>query len=100
MIQLSKHLSDISAVCQANDAKRLEMFGSWAREDHTSESDVDFIVEFNDPLRPGLFDRFLVLRSALEEILGKNVDLVEHSSVQNPVLASRINEDKEVVYAA
>jgi predicted nucleotidyltransferase len=63
-------------------------------------SDVDFLVEFNEPLRPGIFDRFLALRNSLERITGCRVDLVECSSIQNPVLRQRIDEDRRLVYAA
>ena len=93
-------LSDISAACRANDVKRLELFGSRARNDVSADSDADFLVEFNDPLRPGVFDRFLALHGALEKIFGCRIDLIESSSVQNPILRKHIDEDKKLVYAA
>jgi predicted nucleotidyltransferase len=96
---VSKKL-EIAAACRANDVKRLELFGSQARSDATPSSDADFLVEFNDPLRPGVFDRYLALRDALMAIVGRSVDLVEVSSVQNPVLKRRIDESRSLLYAA
>jgi len=52
--------------------KALFLFGSVARDEATSESDVDFLVEFNHPV--GLFT-LLGLQSFLEELLGCSVDL-------------------------
>jgi hypothetical protein len=100
MVSFAEKLPDIAELCRANDVKRLELFGSRARADATPESDADFVVEFNDPLRAGVFDRFLVLHNALERILDCRVDLVEDSSIQNPVLRQRIDESRKLVYAA
>jgi len=90
----------IAAVCQANGVKRLEMFGSFSRGDLMRESDVDFIVEFADPLRAGVFDRYLTVRQELESIFGRNVDLVEKSAIQNPILQREIAKDRILVYAS
>jgi predicted nucleotidyltransferase len=100
MISISDKQHEIAAACRANDVKRLELFGSRARNEATAMSDVDLLVEFNDPRRAGVFDRFLTLRERLEEILNCRVDLVETSSVQNPILRRRIEQDKRTIYAA
>jgi predicted nucleotidyltransferase len=93
-------LPEIVLACQSNGVKRLELFGSRARADSLPNSDVDLLVEFKEPLQAGLFDRFLALREALERILACNVDLVEYSAIQNPILRKRIEQDKKTLYAA
>jgi hypothetical protein len=98
MVAFADKLPVIASVCRENDVKRLDLFGSRARQDETATSDADFVVEFNDPLRPGVFDRFLDLQMRLEEILGCSVDLVEESSIVNPILRRRIDESKTVVF--
>jgi hypothetical protein len=100
MVSFAEKLPDIAAICRTNDVKRLELFGSRARADATPDSDADFIVEFNDPLRAGVFDRFLALHDALELVLDCRVDLIENSSIQNPVLRRLIDESRTLVYAA
>jgi predicted nucleotidyltransferase len=92
--------AEIAEACRENDVKRLELFGSRARADATSESDADFLVEFNDPLRAGLLDRFLALRERLQQIVGCRVDLVEISAIENPVLRQRVDESRKLIYAA
>ena len=96
---VADRLSEIAAACRANDVKRLDLFASRSRADATPTSDADFLVEFSDPLRAGLLDRFLTLRESLQRILACEVDLVEYSSVENPVLRKRIEKDKKTVYA-
>jgi len=48
------------------------LFGSVARDEATSKSDVDLIVEFENPI--GLLD-FIDLQQNLESVLGCKVDL-------------------------
>ncbi|MFP4297370.1 MAG: nucleotidyltransferase family protein [Spirulinaceae cyanobacterium] len=52
--------------------KALFLFGSVARNEANSNSDVDFLVEFNRPV--GLFT-LLGLKSFLEELLSCSVDI-------------------------
>ena len=52
--------------------KSLDLFGSVARDEAGSESDVDLLVEFSSPV--GLF-QFSRVRLYLENILGCSVDL-------------------------
>ena len=51
---------------------RLCLFGSFAREEQTADSDVDLMVEFNGRMGSKFFD----LADELEARLGIKVDLV------------------------
>ena len=57
---------------QALGVKSLELFGSVARNEARPDSDVDFLVEFDQP--GGLF-QLLRVQYYLEDILGCSVDL-------------------------
>jgi len=59
--------------CRRNHIRRLAFFGSVLRDDFTSESDVDVLVEFEPGTRVGL--RFFGMERELSEILGRKVDL-------------------------
>jgi hypothetical protein len=59
--------------------KSLELFGSIARNEATSTSDADFLVEFST--EAGLFELFRV-QHYLEEILGCEVDLGTKDSLR------------------
>ncbi|AFZ59844.1 nucleotidyltransferase [Anabaena cylindrica FACHB-243] len=52
--------------------KSLNLFGSVARDEARPDSDVDFLVDFNQP--GGLF-QLLQVQYYLEDILGCSVDL-------------------------
>jgi len=64
--------------------EKMAIFGSFARDDQTKESDVDILVHLGKPL--GL--DFIELACYLEEVLDKEVDLTTSShlkrSIENP----------------
>jgi hypothetical protein len=59
--------------------KSLELFGSVARDQATSDSDADFLVEFST--EAGLFELFRV-KHFLEDVLGCAVDLGTKDSLR------------------
>jgi predicted nucleotidyltransferase len=68
--------------------KSLALFGSYSRNEQTAESDVDLLVEFNEPV--GI--EFIDLLLEIEAILDKPVDLVTKKSVR-PRLKAYIEKD-------
>src|SRR5512145_831237 len=66
--------------------KSLLLFGSVARNEATSASDVDLLVEFNRPV--GYFGLF-ALQDYLEDLLGCPVDLGTPESLK-PYLRERV----------
>lgn len=65
---------EIRRFCERNKIRRLSLFGSVLRDDFTSESDVDVLVEFEPDARVGLI-RLAGLELELGKILGRKVDL-------------------------
>ena len=58
----------------------LAIFGSYAREEATSQSDLDLLVEFSDKI--GM--RFIDLAGELENITQLKVDLVSKRGIKKP----------------
>jgi len=58
---------------------RLSLFGSVVRDQAGPASDIDLLVEFAHPV--GYFE-FLDLKAYLEEILGREVDLVPRNALK------------------
>jgi len=67
---LRQHLSELR---QRYGVKSLALFGSVARNEASTASDVDLLVDFETP--PG-FDGYMALKFRLEDVLGCRVDLV------------------------
>jgi predicted nucleotidyltransferase len=66
-------------------ARRLGLFGSFARNEAQPDSDVDLLVD----LDRHTFDRYMDLKLYLEDLLGRRVDLVL-SDLIKPALRIRI----------
>ena len=68
------------------------VFGSFARDEARSDSDVDIVFETNEP---NLF-RTARMKQDLEELLGRSVDVLQLRGLTNTRLKARI--EKEAVY--
>ncbi len=69
--------------------KSMELFGSVARDEARSDSDVDLLVEFSEPV--GLF-HFIGLKQYLESVLGCPVDLGTVDSLKPQLKESVMRE--------
>ncbi len=86
---LAEHKEELR---QKYKVKEIGIFGSFARGEQKKRSDVDILVEFDEPV--GLFE-FMDLEEYLGKLLGLKVDLVSKGA-----LKPRIGEYilKEVIY--
>ena len=71
------------------------LFGSFARDEETSLSDVDIIVLLDHSQPIGL--RFFSMWNDLERLLDRKVDLVEDGELL-PFAAETANRDKRLIY--
>jgi len=71
--------------------KRIGLFGSCARDEVAGESDIDLLVEFENPT----FDHYMDLKFFLEELFETQVDLVMADTLK-PRLKPYIA--REVIY--
>jgi len=85
---LAQHKSEL---VQKYHLRQLGVFGSYARKDKTAQSDIDLLVEFEEPI--GL--EFVTLAEELEKLLGIRVDLVSINAIK-PKMRKIIMKD--IVY--
>ncbi len=98
-ISTKKSLDVIGKISQCRDqfandfmVQRIGVFGSFARNNPDDESDVDILVEMEEPT----FDRYMDLKFQLEELLDRPVDLVLADTIKSrlkPII------EREVIYA-
>ncbi len=84
--EILKRIKEHKEAIKSFGAKRLTLFGSYARNQAHEDSDIDFLVEFE--LGRGLFDDYYGLLRFLENLLGKRVDLVKPSLVREELQES------------
>jgi len=85
---IAKHKAEIK---KRYGVKKIGVFGSYVRGEQTETSDIDLLVEFENPT----FDNFMDLLFFLEDLFGKDVDLITTMGM-SPYI--RPNIEKEVVW--
>lgn len=74
MLTINAISEGVSTIAPSYNVKRIELFGSYADNRQTSESDIDLLVEFNQDSVSLL--TLSSLRQNIEERLGVSVDLL------------------------
>ena len=98
---LDQHRGEIAALCRRYGVRRLELFGSGASQDFDPQrSDLDFLVDFGANGDQDLFHRYFGLNEALEQLLGRKVDLVMVGAMKNPFFIESVNKTRQNIYAA
>lgn len=93
--------SDIESLCRTFHVRRLDVFGSAARDDFDpARSDVDFLVEFEEIPDFNAFEAYFDLRRALSEVLDREVDLVMPTAIRNAYIKANVEASRKSVYAA
>ncbi len=99
--EVENKLDDIRALCEEYGVEELYLFGSAAFDDYEpGQSDIDFQVKFGEELPEGKFKQHFGFMTALEELLGTRVDLVEMDHVTNPYFRKSAEKYRVKLYAA
>jgi len=102
---LDKYGAQLKDFCHRHPIARLELFGSFARGEQNSASDLDFLITFTPGTPKGMAHFAFVddLERELEHLLGCEVDLVERDALDanpNPAWKKLIFSEAAVLYAA
>lgn len=68
--------------------KKIGLFGSFARGEQKDNSDIDFLVEFENPN----FDDFMDLSFFLEDLFSRKVELITNGSL-SPYIEQYIEKE-------
>lgn len=79
-------MQTIIALCQMYKVNKLFVFGSILTERFNKESDIDLVVDFN---KEDITE---------QEVLGREVDLLEEQAIKNPYLRNSVDSSKMLIY--
>lgn len=93
-----KSLDKIKKLCEQYKVKTFSAFGSVTRNDFSNNSDIDFVVEFdeNDPFE--YTNLYFQLKDKLEKILKRQIDLIEYRAIKNKYFKKELEENKVLIY--
>jgi predicted nucleotidyltransferase len=98
MDALKHHNKQLESLCQEHNVEKLYVFGSASTNTMTSKSDVDFLVKFKPFNIAQYFSNYMELKRKLQELLKRNIDLVEEQTLSNPYLIKSIEKNKKLIY--
>ncbi len=95
---IDKNRDKIKALCNKHKVSRLFVFGSILTDRFKRTSDVDFIVDFEGIELYDYADNYFDLKTSLEKLLKRQVDLLEDKAIKNPYLRQSIDSSKQMIY--
>ncbi|HAY72130.1 MAG TPA: nucleotidyltransferase [Saprospirales bacterium] len=94
----SNKLKEIKKLCKDHKVKTLGVFGSVVRDDFREDSDIDFVVDFEekDPFK--YTDLYFDLKERLEILLQRQIDLIEERAIKNRFFRQELDRTKILIY--
>ncbi len=96
---IDKQRAAIETLCRCYHVRRLDVFGSAARDDGEPR-DIDLLVEFDPAPGMGPADQYFGLLEALERLFDQPVQLLTRHSLRNPHLIRSIEKMRKTLHAA
>ena len=98
MEELDKYRNMIISLCEKHKVKSLYTFGSVLTDKFNKDSDIDFVVVFDNLSLEDYADNYFDLKFSLEDTLNRPVDLLEEKALRNPYFINNMNQQKQLVY--
>jgi predicted nucleotidyltransferase/DNA-binding XRE family transcriptional regulator len=95
-LQRTKLLETINEYLSKQPIEKAWVFGSFARNEQSRDSDIDILVRFTRPNKLDLLD-YVGMKQELEQLAGRQVDLVEEGYLL-PRAKQRIEQEKVLIY--
>ena len=73
--------------------KNIGIFGSYASDLATEDSDIDIVIETQEPD----FYKLVHIKEELEELFNRSIDIVRQRENMNPYLKKRIEKNAQYV---
>jgi len=98
MKELQKYKTEINRLCSLHKVKRLYAFGSVLTNQFRSDSDIDFVVDFEQLDADKYADNYFDFKFSLQDILRRPIDLLEDKAIRNPYFRKTVNNQRQLVY--
>lgn len=89
----------IAELCRRWKIHKLSLFGSVLGAEFRSDSDIDMLVAFEPSAEWNAWD-LLDLRAELASLFGREIDLIEERSLENPFRRRSILRSQRVIYGS
>ena len=95
---LATNTAQIESLCKKYSVRKLYAFGSVLTDKFNAESDVDLLVEFDAMDLKNYADNYFDFKYSLQDLLHREIDLLEQQGLKNPYLKQAIDSSKRMIY--
>lgn len=94
----NKNIDHIRKLCKEYNVRTFSAFDSVTRDDYKNDSDIDFVVDFEekDPFK--YTDLYFNFKEELEKLLKRQIDLIEERGIKNRFFKKELEETKIPIY--
>ena len=98
---IKNNIGIINTLCQKHRVKTLALFGSAANNTMNNNSDIDFLVEFEEDIDVMDYaDNYFSFLHKLETTFQRDIELISIKAIKNPIFKTAVNKSKIDLYAA
>jgi uncharacterized protein len=98
---IENNKSQIDQLCLINKVDKLYVFGSVLTDKFGTNSDLDFVVAFDNTIDlMDYADNYFNFLFSLEDLFKREIDLVTEKSLKNPYFIKELDNTKQLIYAA
>lgn len=93
------HTDKLKQIFKTHQIKKAYLFGLVIQPTFNKDSDVDFLIQFEEnlpPLKKG--ELWWSLHDTLRDLLKREIDIVTETSLKNPYFIKELNQTKKLIY--
>ena len=91
--EIKKTVRDNRYILKKYKVAYIALFGSYVRNEQTQSSDIDFLIEFEEPT----FRNYIGLLSELKKMFGKKTDIVCKDALKPRIRPYILAEAEEII---
>ena len=96
---IENNLSEIKRLLTQYKVKRAYAFGSVCTDKFNEQSDIDFLIAFQEGMEPiERGENWWTLLYALRDLFKRDVDLIAEDTLRNPYFIKSVNANKELIH--
>ena len=97
---LTDRINDLKRLCELYNVRTMYAFGSVCTDKFNSDSDIDFLISFENLSFDQYTDNYFDLHYKLQDLFQRQIDLLTENSLSNPYFIKGIEQTKQLIYAA
>lgn len=97
---LTDRINELKRLCELYNVRTMYAFGSVCTDKFNKDSDIDFLISFDNLSFDQYTDNYFDLHYKLQDLFERQIDLLTENSLSNPYFIKGIEQTKQLIYAA